>query len=111
MGHKHQTRPIEQDGLGKKGIVIPKRAEPGSPARAGFARAGVGSERGIWVSVVRAKPRSLASLGMTILKATDRRTLHAKRRATAAGALHVRILELEACSFESLDVVSLGALQ
>src|SRR5207245_9217349 len=37
--------------------------------------------------------------------------LHVKRRTAAAGALHVRILELEACTFQRLTVVNGGAVQ
>src|SRR5260370_4711983 len=37
--------------------------------------------------------------------------LHAERRSAAAGALHVRILELETRAFQSLDVVDNAAVQ
>jgi hypothetical protein len=37
--------------------------------------------------------------------------LNAKRTTAAAGALHVRVIELEAGAFDALDVVDLDAIQ
>ena len=37
--------------------------------------------------------------------------LNAKRTAAAAGTLYVRIIELEACALDGLDVINLDAIQ
>lgn len=55
-----------------------------------------------------AKEKALAfSQGLLLSEKSD---LHVERRTAAAGALHVRVLELESCAFQGLKIVDSAAV-